>query len=50
MLERSLTMSWRIRLTRMFLWVAVLAWGIGVGAKLYDLRVVAGAWSAGVSP
>src|SRR5258708_8219102 len=39
-------MSWRIRLTRMFLWVAVLAWGIGVGAKLYDLRVVAGAWSA----
>jgi len=30
-------MSWRTRLTRMFLWVAVLAWGIGVGAKLYDL-------------
>jgi hypothetical protein len=24
----------------------VLAWGIGVGAKLYDLRVLAGAWSA----
>jgi len=39
-------MSWRIRLTRVFLWVSVLAWGIGVGAKLYDLRVVAGAWSA----
>jgi hypothetical protein len=39
-------MFWRIRLTRIFLWVAVLAWGIGVGAKLYDLRVVAGAWSA----
>jgi hypothetical protein len=39
-------MSWRVRLTRMFLWVSVLAWGIGVGAKLYDLRVVAGAWSA----
>jgi Domain of unknown function (DUF1772) len=39
-------MSWRIRLTRAFLWVSVLAWGIGVGAKLYDLRVVAGAWSA----
>ena|SRR2546422_2871893 len=39
-------MSWRIRLTRIFLWVSVLAWGTGVGAKLYDLRVVAGAWSA----
>lgn len=39
-------MSWRIRLTRGFLWVSVLAWGVGVGAKLYDLRVVAGAWSA----
>jgi hypothetical protein len=31
---------------RAFLWISVLAWGIGVGAKLYDLRVVAGAWSA----
>ena len=39
-------MSWRIRLMRTFLWVLVLAWGVGVGAKLYDLRVVAGAWSA----
>ena len=39
-------MSWRVQLTRAFLWVSVLAWGIGVGAKLYDLRVVAGAWSA----
>ena len=39
-------MSWRVRLMRAFLWVSVLAWGIGVGAKLYDLRVVAGAWSA----
>jgi hypothetical protein len=39
-------MAWRVRLMRVFLWVAVLAWGIGVGAKLYDLRVVAGAWSA----
>lgn len=36
----------RERQTRVFLWVSVLAWGIGVGAKLYDLRVVAGAWSA----
>ncbi len=39
-------MHWRMRLTRIFLWVSVLAWGVGVGAKLYDLRVVAGAWSA----
>jgi anthrone oxygenase-like protein len=45
-LEGSFTMSRRIRLMRAFLWVSVLAWGIGVGAKLYDLRVVAGAWSA----
>ncbi len=38
--------SWRIQLMRVFLWISVLAWGIGAGAKLYDLRVVAGAWSA----
>jgi hypothetical protein len=36
----------QIQLHRIFLWIAVLAWGIGVGAKLFDLRVVAGAWSA----
>ena len=30
----------------MFLWLSVLAWGIGAGAKLYDLIVLAGAWSA----
>jgi hypothetical protein len=34
------------QLHRIFLWVSVLAWGIGVGAKLFDLRVLAGAWSA----
>jgi hypothetical protein len=39
-------MWWRARLTRIFLWLSVLAWGIGVGAKLFDLRVLAGAWSA----
>jgi|SRR5437879_3610589 len=39
-------MSWRVKWTRAFLWVSVLAWGIGVGAKLYDLRVLAAAWSA----
>jgi len=31
---------------RAFLWVGVVAWGIGLGAKLFDLIVVAGAWSA----
>ena len=39
-------MSQRVRLTRAFLWVSVLAWGILVGGKLFDLRVLAGAWSA----
>lgn len=39
-------MLWRVRLTRTFLWLSVLAWGTLIGAKLYDLVVVAGAWSA----
>ena len=39
-------MSRRLRLLRIFLWLSVLAWGIGTGAKLYDLIVLAGAWSA----
>lgn len=30
----------------LFLWISVFAWGIGLGAKLFDLIVVAGAWSA----
>jgi len=29
-----------------FLWISVLSWGVGFGAKLFDLVVVAGAWSA----
>lgn len=29
-----------------FLWIAVTAWGIGLGAKLFDLLVVAGSWGA----
>ncbi len=32
--------------TRTFLWIAVFAWAIGLGGKLFDLLVVAGAWSA----
>src|SRR5207248_5741047 len=39
-------MSWRLRLMRIFLWISVIGWGIGLGAKLFDLLVVAGAWSA----
>jgi len=30
----------------MFLWISVLAWGILLGGKLFDLRVLVGAWSA----
>jgi hypothetical protein len=39
-------MGWRFLLLRFFLWVSVIAWGVVLGAKLFDLRVVAGAWSA----
>ena len=39
-------MSFRARLTRILLWISVLAWGILLGGKLFDLRVLAGAWSA----
>ncbi|MDQ1592520.1 MAG: hypothetical protein QOG71_3147 [Pyrinomonadaceae bacterium] len=38
--------SWQQRLTRFFLWVSVLAWGVLLGAKVFDLRVLVGAWSA----
>ncbi len=31
---------------RVCLWVSVLAWSVSLGAKLFDLLVVAGAWSA----
>ncbi len=34
------------QLLPLFLWLAVLGWGIALGAKLFDLVVVAGAWSA----
>jgi len=36
----------RLKLMRLFLWMSVLGWGVGLGAKLFDLLVVAGAWSA----
>ncbi len=35
-----------LQLLPLFLWVSVLGWGVGLGAKLFDLVVVAGAWSA----
>jgi hypothetical protein len=38
-------MPFRPRLTRFFLWLSVLSSGITLGAKLFDLRVLAGAWS-----
>ena len=39
-------MSWRARSTRTLLWISVLAWGVLVGGKLFDLRMLVGAWSA----
>jgi hypothetical protein len=36
----------RERLTRIFLWISALSWGVGAGAKLFDLLVLAGAWGA----
>ena len=39
-------MGGRERITRAFLWMAVLVGGPLVGAKLFDLLVLAGAWSA----
>ncbi|MEP7066588.1 MAG: DUF1772 domain-containing protein [Gemmatimonadota bacterium] len=38
--------SWRARMTRMLLWVSVVAWGILLGGKLFDPVVLVGAWSA----
>ncbi len=39
-------MGRRKSLTRFFLWIAVLAGGPLLGAKVFDLVVLAGAWSA----
>ncbi|MEP7244549.1 MAG: anthrone oxygenase family protein [Gammaproteobacteria bacterium] len=36
----------RESMTRAFLWVSVTAWGIGLGAKIFDLLVLATAWGA----
>jgi hypothetical protein len=45
-MHQEAEMLWQVRLTRIFLWLSVLAWGTLIGAKLYDLVVLAGAWSA----
>ena len=39
-------MSRRARWTRAFLWCSILCGAIGLGAKIFDLIVVAGAWGA----
>jgi hypothetical protein len=39
-------MTPRVRALHSFLWISVLAWGIGLGAKLFDLLVVARSWGA----
>ena len=36
----------RAQLTRGFLWLSILGGGIGLGAKLFDLLVLAQAWGA----
>jgi hypothetical protein len=39
-------MPGHVALLRLFLWISVFAWGIALGAKLFDLIVLAGAWSS----
>jgi hypothetical protein len=36
----------RARWTRFFLWLSVTTWAIALGAKLFDLLVLAGSWGA----
>ena len=36
----------RFRAMAVFLWVAITSWAIGLGAKIFDLLVVATAWGA----
>ena len=35
-----------MRAMRIFLWIAIVGWAVGLGAKLFDLVVVGGAWAA----
>jgi hypothetical protein len=36
----------RARTTRVFTWVAIFSWAVALGAKIFDLLVVATAWGA----
>jgi hypothetical protein len=36
----------REKLTLAFLWLSILGWGIGLGAKIFDLLVLGSAWGA----
>lgn len=38
----------RKKLTRAFLWCSVILWGIALGAKIFDLLVLARAWGGDV--
>jgi hypothetical protein len=38
----------RKRLTRAFLWCSVTLWGVALGAKIFDLLVLARAWGGNV--
>src|SRR5438552_1263592 len=42
-LQEKTIMSRRAKVTRFFLWISVIGWGIGLGAKLFDNFVL---WSA----
>lgn len=39
-------MSRSAKVTRFFLWISVIGWGIGLGAKLFDIFVLGSAYSA----
>lgn len=38
--------SFRTSFLQIFLWISVFAWGIGLGAKLFELIVLISAWAA----
>ena len=44
--ELSRVFTPRERITRSFICIGVVAWGVLIGAKLFDLRVLVGAWSS----
>ena len=42
----DVTPTMLVRTARSFLWISVISWGVLLGAKIFDLVVLAGAWSA----